>query len=497
MLKLRLDEKHNIVNLKDHKGRSYREISREVGIPKSTLHDNTSKFRAEIDAWIAASSVDHVQTLIRVVLILSLNGQCSSRNVGSVILQMWRVTISHQTVLEILNLASIAAKKLNNNLDLSKIKSAIFDEIFQKNIPLLVFADPFSGVIYAQNLLDRSGDSWTFFLEALKLLGLDPDSVTTDGGSGLLKALGECFKQAVTIRDLFHVLKKLSKALRIMEGKCYSFIIMTDILKNKGKNEEAKEMEDQFNRAVKIFSRLENLFIAFKKATSFESSDGVYVNASDLKRLTIEIVAELKEFYKNINQHKAINEARSYLENGIDGIVSYKTFIEIQIEKKFGKAYREMVLSFICPLIEYIHHYLKSHDSKVRKEYWAKKIAELRSLFRNHHCINQNEIDNAINTVWAIGLTASKSNSYIEAVNSVIRVHLQTYKSIPSWFPELFTYYWNNRSFKRGKRANFTPVQLLTGVKNDKDWIDEIIKLIPLEQLRSELPIILTKLKAA
>jgi hypothetical protein len=96
--------------------------------------------------------------------------------------------------------------------------------------------------------------------------------------------------------------------------------------------------------------------------------------------------------------------------------------------------------------------------------------------------IDQKEIDLSINSVASIMGQFRKSNSLIEAVNSVIRRHLSTYKSIPSWFCPLFTFYWNYRTFKRGKRKNLKPIEIITSKAYDKDWIEALLDDYPFKK---------------
>jgi len=88
---------------------------------------------------------------------------------------------------------------------LSLVKCAAFDEIFQKQRPVLGFVDPVSSFVYLDAPADRSERSWADFLNKLKSLGLNPDSTATDGGQGMLKALKKVFPNALQFRDLFHV----------------------------------------------------------------------------------------------------------------------------------------------------------------------------------------------------------------------------------------------------------------------------------------------------
>ena len=247
-------------------------------------------------------------------------------------------------------------------------------------------------------------------------------------------------------------------------------------------------MRKEFAKSASIFDEYEELFRQFKSASYLDNVEeqGNYVHSYELEKLVIKLIEKLDQFLE-FSQHKKIKDAKTYLENGVTEIIAYKKTIEHLIFEKFGAAHQDTVLSFICPIIEYLHRYHRAHDNKAEKAYWAKKIASLRSNFRKFPFINQEEIDNAINITWTIGQKVNKSDSYVEAVNSVIRAHLNTYKSIPNWFPNLFSFYWNHRRFERGKRATCTPYELLSGKNQDNDWIEAILAKFPFHKFRSEI----------
>ena len=114
----------------------------------------------------------------------------------------------------------------------------------------------------------------------------------------------------------------------------------------------------------------------------------------------------------------------------------------------------------------------------------AQKIIEnLKSL-----SLKNDVIDGAIDSAWKILHSTVKSNSFIETVNSVIRTHLDTFNSIPQWFCQLFTFYWNNRVFPRGKRAGKSPLEIYQSKKsNSKNWIEQIMEKFPFEKIRSSI----------
>jgi hypothetical protein len=230
------------ISLIDSQGQSIRTAARTVGVPKSTLHDNLGKYRVDLaafEAWRESSE----RRLVRDILSQTFEGKASSRDCAAVISRTTGREVSHQKVLLVLQQAAkIASEKNNARLKLklltggddveaaplSLVKCAAFDEIFQKQCPVLGFVDPVSSFVYLDAPSDRSEKSWTNFLNKLRSLGLNPDSTVTDGGQGMLKALKKVFPNALQFRDLFHVRYKLSKALRALEGICYGLIAAHD-----------------------------------------------------------------------------------------------------------------------------------------------------------------------------------------------------------------------------------------------------------------------------
>ena len=130
-----------------------------------------------------------------------------------------------------------------------------------------------------------------------------------------------------------------------------------------------------------------------------------------------------------------------------------------------------------------LSNYNRAHDSKERQRFWGEKIAKLRTSFRQSSWVNQEEVDRTITIVSQLMGGIKKSNSLMEAVNSVIRCHLQTYKSIPRWFCSLFIFYWNHRRFERGKRQGMSPIEIISGQKSECDWVDMILEKFPFERL--------------
>lgn len=481
---LSFEQKVRILVLRESK-KTFREIEKILSIPKSTVHDNLAHISHDIKSMDNVQNVNSHKLLVFMVLVLTMEAKCSSRGIEAILNLAWGHSVSHQTILKILFYSGIVAKELNSETDLSNISNLLADEIHQKNIPILGVCDPFSATLMLGNYGDRKGESWEAFLEELKPQNLNPLSVTSDAGSGILKGVKASFCSAILIRDIFHVLYKLSKALRSMLGICLNLINRKDKAPASNKADLGKTTE----LAIEIFDRFENALNSLSSNWRLGNRDIDYINSAKLGKTIDTICVELSSFIKNVSSSDAIKKALTYLENGKDEILAYKRRLEESVKIEFSKyGYDNLVLNTLMNLVESIDMYHRCYEDKKGKDFYANKIVCLRKNLRDYKTACQNEVDNAINQCWDIARSLCPSSSLIECVNSVIRQHLNTYKSIPSWFTDLFTFFWNHRIFVRGKRTGHAPVELLYGKKMKDSWVDSIVDAFPYEKLRSFLP---------
>lgn len=485
-----LSSKLHALSLVDVGKASIRSAALTVGLAKSTLHDNLPKFRKaqkDFEVWLSRSE----ERMVREALSIAIEGKSSARDTAVVLSRMEGRNVDHHKVLDILEKAGQIAAEQNSmripmhvvgdgkevkQPPLSYVRCAAFDEIFQGKSPILSFIEPVSGYCYLSATTDRSGDSWAEMLAKLKVLGLNPKTTNTDGAQGLLKGLDAVFPNAINLRDLFHVVTKMGKAVRAFEGRCYGLIALVDSMtKHRDVPTKVDERRRQMERAIALFDALEAAYKRFKTACYCTSSHE-YVNSGDLEAIIKRIIALIECVQRNGINHRAINEAKTYFQGATPAIVAYKAQLEIEVQSAFGEINGLSVLDSICPMIEFLDQVQRSYENTARKEFWAKKLVEARSDFRKFDFIDQDEVDRAINRVARIMSELKKSNSLVENLNSVIRRFLVTYKSIPSWFCSLFTFYWNHRTMKRGKRKGLKAREILTGQSFEHDWIDIIIE---------------------
>lgn len=496
MINLNNEQKIDLVSARNsYNPEPYRSIEKRFNIDHSTLHHIEPRIRNEIKKALILISSSPKKFIVKIVLILSLAGQMSSRAIAESIKLIYGKSVNHDTVLHILRLSSKVAQDINHTkLDLGNVKTALFDEIFQSQTPILGFADHHSGAIFLSKADNRSSYSWTQFLNVLTSLGLQPNTVITDGGSGLKAALVLVFSDSVVyVLDLFHLLKKMVDAKKKMEGVCYSLIKAIDDLINKGCDKRAveyKRLVKRMNASIEIFDKYDNLCKKIScHAYLCDHQSNEYVDSRILHDELLESATLLNEFYQNIRKHKKINDARSYIENNITQLIAYKKNIENEVRKEFPEL-SPLIFQYFLPIIENIDQFQRSYENSKAEKYWAYKVLTLKKELLMKEQLSETKFNELLNTVGKIANKFAKSNSFIENVNNQIRRFLDTYKSVPTWFCQLFSYYWNFRKFQRGKRKGFAPIELLTNKKLKNSWIDLILEKFPYDKINSYVTIV-------
>ena len=69
-----------------------------------------------------------------------------------------------------------------------------------------------------------------------------------------------------------------------------------------------------------------------------------------------------------------------------------------------------------------------------------------------------------------------QSSAIVENINSIVRAFMNTSRNrINQEILNLIMFYHNHRRYKAGKRKGKTPMELLTGSKQEKDWLEMLM----------------------
>ena len=123
---------------------------------------------------------------------------------------------------------------------------------------------------------------------------------------------------------------------------------------------------------------------------------------------------------------------------------------------------------------------------------WEKAKIKAKKVGRKKYCVNneqfclqiatgllQEKFDNIKEQVYDELDKIVQSSALVECINSIIRPYLNTSKNhITQETLNLIMYYHNHRRYKDGNRKGKTPMEILTGKEQKKDWIELLFDVV-------------------
>jgi hypothetical protein len=160
--------------------------------------------------------------LRQLVLALVLICHCSFRGVVELLADLFDYSLSLGTVHAIVHSAVDVAAGHNGGQDLSAVRVAALDEIFQAGRPVLVGCDADSTFCFLLSQEGhRDGDTWGVRLLEAVDRGLAPDAAIADGGKGLRAGHLQALPDVPCRADVFHALYEVGPLVRSLENRAY------------------------------------------------------------------------------------------------------------------------------------------------------------------------------------------------------------------------------------------------------------------------------------
>lgn len=424
------------------------------------------------------------------MLSLRLEGKCPIQGISQV---MKRFNLSYSSVGSISQslyyFGSVVGNTLFSNDDTIRLIVFASDEIFSHSQPILITVDPVSSAILKVELSDsRKADVWVKHWQALKANNFEPLYLVSDSGISLCIAqeleLSNTYRQPDTFHAVSHI---LGAWVTRLEAAAYKAI-----------NEEywcekilaiAKSDEVITKRKVK-----------YKK--SQEKSQEAITLYDSFSYLYICLISELRIF----NSKGRVRNRKKSEENIVIGLELIETLVHIKITKAV-KSIKKMVpylLSYFdvagkivtslsasdlpSELLEMLCLAWQSHRNMIKS-----KPLERKNKFK----ITENEILNMVkdelgetfsdvkNHIYYELTKIVQSSAMVECINSIYRTYLNVSRNhITQNMLNLIMFYHNHRRYLDGERKKKTPLELLTGKEQTKDWIellfDKVKKVNPI-----------------
>ena len=420
----------------------------------------------------------------RYILSLRLEGKSSIEAISTI---MKRFEIPNASTGSISQYLQLVGSLLPNTLKTnnSEVQLVVFlsDEIFAKNIPILVTVDPSSSAILRIELADsRKVEDWKNHWESLQKNGYIATYLVTDEGKGLCAAQKEALADIIRQPDTYHAIAhQLGKWVNILEAAAYNAIQKEfncyDKLDSARSDEVINKRIDGYDQAVKIaveaielYESFHFLYVIIINELKLFDGNG---NLRDRKEAeqNIETGLSLIEELGHTKITKAVNKVRRTM----PGLLNYFDLAISIVDNLSALPIDQEALQALCLAWQWRKGYIKSKKTKGRNfcdmnEQFCLEIAT--GYLQEDYDIVKEQVYQQLDQIV-------QSSALVECINSIIRPYLNGSKNhVTQETLNLIMFFHNHRRYMAGKRAGQTPMEILTGKKQRKDWIEILFDVV-------------------
>lgn len=403
--------------------------------------------------------------LRQLVLSLVLICHSSYRGVCESLTDLFDHPISIGTVHNILQQAVTKAETINAQQDLSAVRFAALDEIFQAGKPVLVGADVRSGYCCLLSQEEhRDADTWGVRLLELTDRGFAPEATVADFGTGLRAGVKQALPAVPCRADIFHPLRDFQELSTYLDNRAYDAMSChQDLLRKQQRHARRHVWKDRsVARKAVLAGQAVGPAIALadevRVLLTWWHKDILAVAGDDhATRCMLHdwVVQELRTREARCERVRAV---RVLLENNRDELLMFAGQLDAdlaELARRFGVGVPLLREALACQQMD------ESRPSRWRreKELWRRlggKYAQLRA-----------EVERLAGAVV-------RASSVIENLNSRLRNYFFLRKQLGSGYLKLLQFYLNHHRFERSEREGRegkSPRELLSGQEHGH-WLE-------------------------
>ncbi len=423
----------------------------QIGINQAFSEDSPSDVLFDIPvtkAWLK-----------QVVLGLVLVCHSSFRGVIVFFRDIFDHKISLGTIHNIVQDAIGTAQDLQKNEDLSRIKAAANDEIFQGNQPVLAGVCLDSTYAYMLSKeAHRDGITWGVHLLDCKDKGFYPDYTICDGGKGMRAGQREAMPDVPCNGDVFHIEMEIGKVSRKLENKAYRTIKESDKLKKAmlGKKQPSIEtLEKAMKNEQEAIERVDD-FQIIQQWMQYDILDSNGMSQEMRHECYDFIVTELQRL--EINATYDIRPIRVALQKQKADLLGFAIRLDDDL---WG-----ISLEYKQP-IDLMQKIATLQKMPVKTSRYWQEYATLQSALGASFIVVMKAV-----AQWQRGF--HRASSLVENLNSRLRQYFFLRRQIGGGYLDLLRFYFNHRVYERSQRPERTghsPAELMTGKKHPH-WLE-------------------------
>jgi hypothetical protein len=404
--------------------------------------------------------------LRQLLLALVLICHSSLRGVVELFRDLFDLSISLGTVFNIVRSAVPTASQHNGGQELSGVRLAALDEIFQAGTPVLVGCDVSTSYCFLLSQEEcRDGDTWGVRLLELQERQFAPQATIADGGQGLRAGQKEALPTVPCRGDVFHALRVLTPLVGYLDNRAYE--AMAACSKLQRQLARPGKLRDRTRR--KWIIRLSYAQIVQQRAIALADDvalllcwvreDILAVSGPDYASrcaLYDFVVAELHA-RETLCPHR-LEPARKYLENQRHDLLAFAAQLDLDLATLAAEHQVPVALAR-----ETLHvQALSVHD--VRRG--PREAALWRTLGGRYQPLRE--------AIAALRQSVVRASSVVENLNSRLRNYFTLRRHLGVDYLKLLQFFLNHRRFLRSEhpaRVDKSPTELLTG-RPHAHWLE-------------------------
>ncbi len=356
------------------------------------------------------------------------------------------------------------SEKNNQAQDLSPIKVALLDELFQSNRPVLTGVDAHSTYCFLlEEVEHRDEDTWGWYLLQAESQGLNPDYTIADAGKGIRAGQKAAWGDLPCHGDVWHMFDQCDALCRNLAKKAQGAMTKRQKLEEKMELAKLKGEGNKFStkliKARENEIKLLNKFADIKILLYWLRIDILSLAGpewSERMELMNFIISELQ--HREDEDHKGIRALRIALSNQKTDLLA---FAQVLDQKLAEIAHKFQISLFqvrqVCLLMK------KSLSTNVYWERWNQVYQLLSEKFL--------PVKEAVESAMK---STPRASSLVENLNSRLRNYFFLRKHLNSDYLDLLRFFLNHRTFIESRvpeRVGKSPTELMTG-ETHPHWLE-------------------------
>ena len=485
-------------------------LAKEYDISRQFIYDLKKQLESNIAYIFGIKEMDQEPTYkedlsgLRELLSLRLEGKCPIIGISQL---MKRKQLSSNSIGYISQQLQKIGTQISPYLNpgAGKNYKLVFasDELFGGSKPVLITVDPVSSAILNMELSkDRKSPSWQKHWAKILDGNIEALYITNDEGSGMASAQKKSLSKIARQSDSFHAIAhRLGDINRILwqkacgvigeeykweQCKSYNNWGIPYRLQNKKRNHTKAEQSIKYHSAQAKAKDFIDLYDSFsfwyscmiEQLQIFDKQGKLRERNRAEQNLKFAMQQLQALNYYSESRQKKIEKEIKTIEGLFDDLFYFLDYAKSIIQPFMDSVKSDnekQAIEAICLAYQACKNRKKAKKSKAKK-YFANQEQEALLYAEILLESSQEDFQTLYRELYKQLSTIVQSSAMVETINSIVRSYFNRSKNqITQEQLNLIMFYHNHRRYVQGERKGYTPIELLTGEKQEKDWLDLLL----------------------